>query len=126
MELRMKKYTVDWDKLTNIGVRQYPRMVNRIRTGYKTDLDLDKLIVNQPPDDIRPKYVIQEEMLKERERGLASNRSNGAIVGSSGGGVHLFPTSFGDGGRDKAKENSLMDARVRLRIDQKRNRGKIF
>ena len=67
MKLRMEKYTEDWDRLTNIDVRQYPRLVKRIKVGYKTDLMLDDLVVNRPPDDLRPPHVIQEQKLKERE-----------------------------------------------------------
>jgi hypothetical protein len=46
MGFRMKNYTEDWNKLANIGVKSYPRIANRIRSGYQSNLDLNNLVVN--------------------------------------------------------------------------------
>ena len=64
-DLRMAKYMDDWERLENIELRQYPRLVNRIKVGYKSDLNLKKLVANNPIQEPKPLHMQREDKSKK-------------------------------------------------------------
>lgn len=49
MKINLSMMTKDWDLVDNKDLKNFPRLANRFKVGYKSNLDFSRLIVNKPP-----------------------------------------------------------------------------